>query len=459
MGLVLRYARLTKSGTWQYRRRIPTAVRNLLFQGEFKRFLGATKPEALKAYPKIEAEFERLVSDTLRKHSAPAPVPVTQLEIHRMAERRAKELAEWPVIVSGNAIPATDPEAASLLRDSFLSGFKEDDEGRPVGVPKVEGRAYDILASGGRISRPAPTVDDAKRLYFEEKVKGDINEKAKKTRLDRVVAHLNHAIEGSRPLGSLTREEAREVRNHMLRDLNMTPATVRRYLNDLRALVAFGILELGPRDALNPFLGLTIPQETTAREERSPIPEKTLKAIGKRLSARAGADLWQIWRMIEGTGCRLGEVSGLLVSDVKLDTPIPYIDLVNHPHRRLKTASSVRRVPLVGTALEAATEAVDAAGKGRFLFPRYGKVRGADTASASLMKHIRAITDDPKIVVHSLRHTMEDRLIRARVPVYDRNMIMGHRNPGEGDRYGGPDARLEVALPAVALALGTVPNA
>ncbi|MCZ7453501.1 site-specific integrase [Rhizobium rhizogenes] len=454
MGLVLRYARLTKAGTWQYRRRIPTVIRDIIHQGEFKRYLGATRPEAMRAYPKIDAEFVRLVSDTVRHHSMRSVEPSTQLEVHKAAERRAKELAEWPVMIGGQTIPATDPDASRLLRDSFLSGFKEDDEGDPVGVPKVERRAYDILVSGGRVPRPSATVEDAKRLYFEEKIKGDINEKAKKSRLDRVISHLNHSVENGRALDKMTRENARDVRDHMLRDLNMNPATAQRYMNDIRAVLKFGITELGPQNAYNPFLNLSIKKATVAREERSPIPEKTLRLLSTRMYAHAGTDLRQIWEIIEGTGCRLGEVSGLLVSDIRLDGPIPYIDVVNHPHRRLKTKSSVRRIPLVGKALEAAAEAVEMAGEGRLVFHRYGKVRGADTASASLMKHIRTVTDDPKIVVHSLRHTMEDRLIRARIPVYDRNMIMGHRNPGEGDRYGGADARLEVALPAVKAALG-----
>ncbi|MCJ7994592.1 hypothetical protein JXZ79_08185 [Rhizobium cremeum] len=74
-------------------------------------------------------------------------------------------------------------------------------------------------------------------------------------------------------------------------------------------------------------------------------------------------------------------------------------------------------------------------------------------ASASLMKHIRAVTEDDKIVVHSLRHTMKDRMIRARVSDGDQDLVLGHSRGGMGERYGGPDARLEVAAGAVKAAL------
>lgn len=454
MGLVLRYARLTKAGTWQYRRRIPTAIRDVINQGEFKRFLGATRPEAMKAYPRVEDEFVALVRETMRRRDTETGTPASPLEVHRMAERRARELANEVVTIGGQDLSASDPDAARLLRESYISRLSIDPEtGDPVGGDPVEGRALGILVSGG-LSRPAPTLEDAKRLYLKEKIKGDINERQKTQRLERVMGYLTHAIEAERRLDRLTRDDAREVRDHMLRDLNIKPATVSRYMNDIRALIAFGITEFGLRDALNPFLRLSIRSETVAREERDPIPAKTLKAIRARISTRAGADLWRIWQILEGTGCRLGEVTGLLVSDVHLDAPIPYLDLVHHPHRRLKTAGSVRRVPLVGEALTAARESVKDAGDGPTLFSRYGRNRGADIASASLMKHLRTVTESERIVVHSLRHTMKDRLIRARVSDADQDLVLGHSRGGMGERYGGPDARLEVAHAAVKAALG-----
>ncbi len=119
----------------------------------------------------------------------------------------------------------------------------------------------------------------------------------------------------------------------------------------------------------------------------------------------------------------MAEVAALLVEDVKLDSPIPYLDVGFREHRRVKNQSSARRVPLVGDALEAAKEAVKAAGEGPYLFVQYagvvktkgGKGKGkkaATHASNALMKHVRKVTSSRKITVHSLRHTMEDRLIR-----------------------------------------------
>lgn len=70
------------------------------------------------------------------------------------------------------------------------------------------------------------------------------------------------------------------------------------------------------------------------------------------------------------------------------------------------------------------------------------------------MKHLRAITKDPRHVVYSLRHNMKDLLVAAGVPQRDENRILGHALGGLGDRvYGGEEARLKSAYEAMERAL------
>lgn len=91
------------------------------------------------------------------------------------------------------------------------------------------------------------------------------------------------------------------------------------------------------------------------------------------------------------------------------------------------------------------------------LFPRYGRPRGGDAASAALMKPLRAVTADPRHTVHSLRHNMADRLDRAKVSTLDRNLILGHALGGVGERvYGGTTAQLEATTEALGKALAKV---
>lgn len=150
----------------------------------------------------------------------------------------------------------------------------------------------------------------------------------------------------------------------------------------------------------------------------------------------------------------MAEVAGLLVTDVALDHRNPHVDLVVHPHRRLKTAGSVRKVPLIGDALQAAREAVGAAGDGPLLFASYGRERGPDAASAILMKHVRKVVADKKVTVHSLRHSMKDRLRLAGVETGTIDDVLGHSSGRVSERYGGDEARLEVATVAIKKAFG-----
>ncbi|TPI83483.1 tyrosine-type recombinase/integrase [Mesorhizobium sp. B2-8-9] len=444
MGLVLKYVIQTKAGTWHYRRRLPRDLAPLLRQNEFKRHLGDTKREALRNYPKVNGDFDRLVAEARRRNSAGLPAE-TPLEVHRMAERRAQELAGMTVMVGGRMLPGSDPEAADVIRESHLGAHGETDD--------VEGRAVAILSSGGKLSRPAPTIEDARKLYLKEKVGDD----TKKTlELDRVFKLVSEALQSDRTLASIKREDAKEVRDHM-RD-GRKASSVDRYLNVVRAVINHAIREFDLAGVANPFMYLEADTKDKAepdRDKRRPFTADELKDTTARILFLANPALQRIWQMLEGTGCRLAEVAGLRVSDVHLDHAIPHITVEWHDDRRIKNAVSRRNVPLIGNALDAAKAAVTAAGNAAMLFPAYGRPNGASSASAALGKHVRAVVTDPKVTTHSLRHLMKDRLRLAGVSKADQDIVLGHSSGSEGEKYGrGQEAMLEVAQRALKAALG-----
>lgn len=72
-----------------------------------------------------------------------------------------------------------------------------------------------------------------------------------------------------------------------------------------------------------------------------------------------------------------------------------------------------------------------------------------------MMKHIRRVTENPKHVVHSLRHNMKDSLMMAEVSSLDQNLILGHSLGGVGNRtYGGGLTKLRMTTRAMKRALG-----
>lgn len=446
MGLVLKNVLKTKAGTWHYRRRLPRDVAPLLGQGEFKRLLGSTEREALRNYPKVSGEFERLVAETRRRSGGPDLSTVTPMELHRLAELRAQELACTMVHIGGRTLPGSHPDAADVIRESYLSRSEQ-------GEDPVEGRAVAILSGRDKLSRPAPTIEDARKLYLKERVGDD----AKKTmELDRVFKLVSEALQRDRTLASLKREDAKEVRVHMAD--GRKASSVDRYLNVVRAVVNHAIREYDLAGVANPFMNLEAAPKDKAepdRDRRRPFQADELKHTTARILFLANPALQRIWQMLEGTGCRLAEVAGLRVSDVRLDHAIPHITVEWHDDRRIKNAVSRRRVPLVGTALDAAKAAVKAAGGSAMLFPAYGRPNGASSASAALGKHVRVVVTDPKVTTHSLRHLMKDRFRLAGVSKADQDIVLGHSSGSVGEDYGhGQDAMLEVAQRALKAALG-----
>lgn len=460
MGLILQYVVQTKAGSWHYRRRVPTSLKDAVGKSELKRKLGDTRQEALKVYPKVHMEFEaQLKLASLSMTTKPNQQAYTELDVYRKARELVATWAETDFSIAGEKLRGFDKSEdgwglADILETSIVNDAPTNDDGDIIDGDPVQLRALAMLRSGGKAEPPEPTVLDAKRLYIKERVAGDGDAHRKMLSVERAIGHLTGAgIGDDVKLKALRREDARAVRDRMLHDLQMKPTTVRRAMNDIRAIINFGFTEFDVRDATNPFHNLEIKSSITSRDERLPIPKPLLAAIRLRLADHANATLWQIWKLLEATGCRLAEVVGLLVSDVHLDCPVPHINLVHHEHRRLKNNSSVRRVPLVGEGLEVALELLQSKPEGKYLFPRYTVGRGSDRVSAALMKHLRTITDNPKYTVHSLRHSMEDRLLLSGVEEFDRNLVLGHTSGGMGERYGGPDARLEAAHRALSAAL------
>jgi hypothetical protein len=90
MGLTLKYVKVTSSGTFHYRRRVPKDMAVSTGQTEFKRFLGKSEREALRNYPQTHAFHERLIEEF--RNFAHNRANLTALEAHELAERKAADL-------------------------------------------------------------------------------------------------------------------------------------------------------------------------------------------------------------------------------------------------------------------------------------------------------------------------------------------------------------------------------
>ena len=155
-------------------------------------------------------------------------------------------------------------------------------------------------------------------------------------------------------------------------------------------------------------------REDEVQEERQPIPLDAIRRIQLDCIAIDDEMRWLL-AIISDTGMRLSEAAGLHRDDIILDVSIPYINLQPHSWRRLEIIGSARHIRLIGASLWAAKRLHR--NDSSYDFPRYcdGKICNANSASAALNKWLK-----PRVsghaVVHSLRHSMRDRLRAVECP-------------------------------------------
>lgn len=460
-----------KTGAWEYRRRVPKKAKgNLENTGfrkdltEFKKVLGMTETEALKSYPDFHAKVERAIRHAEQTTGSLLPDAfegLTKLEIYNLGLERVRRMGFDPFFGGVDADePSTEAEAHArgMIADDILGGYPTDPEtGGAVGVTKVD--RFVIRTLNHRAPDPPdPTLEDAVKLYTAERISGTPFDIKKKTqRLVRIMKYVKEALGVPPAVNKFTRTDAKLVRDYMLELGTLKPASVKRDLNVLKALITHAITEWQLAGCMNPFNKLPIAglDEDPEDELRDPLPDDVLEAVRDGVLTSSGNQLQHIWRLLEGTGCRLAEVTGLRTKDVVTTGGTPHIVVEWHEDRRIKTNASRRNVPLVGDALGAASEALKDAKAGEMLFPNYGKENGPGNASAALMKQVRKVTADEAHVVHSLRHNMKDRLIEAETPELTQNLILGHSLGGVGNRtYGGDPAKLREMTRAMRRAFG-----
>ncbi|WP_190305775.1 tyrosine-type recombinase/integrase [Roseicitreum antarcticum] len=126
------------------------------------------------------------------------------------------------------------------------------------------------------------------------------------------------------------------------------------------------------------------------------------------------------------TGYRPSEGQGLLRDQIRLDHAVPHIS-IEPVGRQLKSQYSKRKIPLLGVSLEAFKQFPDG-------FPRY---RDSAGLSNTVNKYLRTngLLESDGHSMYSLRHSFEDRMLRAGVDERIRRDVFGHALNRE--RYGG----------------------
>lgn len=273
---------------------------------------------------------------------------------------------------------------------------------------------------------------------------------------------------GDKPITSITRANIRTYRDGLLklpgrgRKGTLAPATVTKALGSIGAVLnwaeANDYADMVPNWS-NPAGSVKVSKQPRSGAKRlafddadlqllfsSPIWTGCRSEIHRKEPGNMVIRDHHYWLPVLALymGARLEELGQCLVSDVKQERGIHYLDLNGDgPDKSLKTASSWRKVPIHRVLkrlgfLEYA-EALKAAGEKR-LFPKLkqdpmGNWTSNYSHAFGLYKRAMGITD-PKKVYHSFRHTFKEACRRAGVAEEVHDALTGHSGGGVGRTYG-----------------------
>ena len=368
-----------RGGYFYFSRRVPADLRQHYSYHRVVQGLGTSSPQRARVQANIEA---------------------TKLDAYWGQMRLAKSE------VIGMSLVREIPSSNAPLKSSF-------DE--PIGTGQVE--CLSLL--------------DALKVYLN--LKGKDRPKTFRLAAERSCNYLI-GLCGNKPLSSYTRQDALQFRDWLVA-CGLTGSSITRNFSYLKAVINFALSEYA-LDVRKPFVGV-YHDRSAGVLVRKPIPIEAIRNIQSECRA-INDDIRCLVAFISDTGMRLAEGAGLLKEDlVGLDTDLPSVRITKHPWRNLKTSSSERHIPLFGEALWAAKRIVEADNRSDFAFPRYNRASttSANSASAALNKWLKQYVPIG-CTMHSVRHSMRDRLRAVQCPADITDQIGGWTTDGIGQGYG-----------------------
>ncbi len=239
------------------------------------------------------------------------------------------------------------------------------------------------------------------------------------------------ACVGDRPIAEISATDAKKFQSFWSKKRKSAKQTtdhVNKEIGRMRAIVDAYFKEIEVENYSNPFSGMSLDKTGAENRSRSQnkreLPAKWIPEVLLNFEAIAGLndEARDIAIIIGETGTRASEVYDMPEEHIFLDAAVPHflikVEEEGDQQRQVKNTWSIRKVPLIGHALEAMKRHP----KG---FPRY---RGNANYSNAINKYLRerGLFPGKGLTIRALRHTFETRLRRAGVENEERAQLMGH---------------------------------
>lgn len=276
---------------------------------------------------------------------------------------------------------------------------------------------------------------------------------------------LFEELHGAQPVRSITVDQVREFRDVLSKMPpasggkfdNMTmqevvrfadkhnlprlkPSTVRKHFRCLKAMFTFAAddgyvdVNVAAGIRMRPPKGSYVAAKRAKRRTFSPAEMETLfEAAQSHAWAEKEENTWFL-RLMTFTGARPEELAQLSARDIVTIGGHLCLSLHDEGDNRVKNPSSVRMVPVHPELLRLGFRDFVTAAKDRpYLFStlepdgrgrRYGRMQRRLTALIN-----GKVSDDPRLVPYSLRHTFRNTMENTDAPEWIIEGIMGHSNP------------------------------
>ena len=311
------------------------------------------------------------------------------------------------------------------------------------------------------------TIAEVAAAYSKERQRG--NAWAAKTIMEKAdhIKLLEEILGSATDVRRLTAMEAKRVKDTLLaypRNRSKNPVTRGRPLAEVLGLPDVATIQVPTINkylqtyselfewakqnhhiAENLFSGLTVKQSKRNKDdERDPYTNEQIRLILRAILQNEEGLVtkpYQKWATLIGiyTGSRLGEISQLLLTDIREQDGVWVFDMNEEGDRKsLKTSAARRLVPIHPTLIDLGLFEYVQAMKDRGvtkLFPdfTYDPKNGWGRHQSRWFNNTLLVKLGLKTktrVFHSLRHTVNARLIRAGVPEPMVKAILGHEPDG-----------------------------
>lgn len=412
------------NGFWYYRRRIPAAVLKLLDPG--------TKP-VVKLSTGIHVIDDPDAGRAIK----------TAVKFDEAFER------DWALRAEGHADAASHLTVAAIAR-AKVHGYRYHPANEVAGLPlgEVLGRIEVLMRNGtlnqkidrtallGGVSKSSIMLSKAAASY-NAFLRADHNgkspnqlqkaEKKKEAAMRRFIA-----VVGDKDMLAVTREDALDFRqwwSDRIENEDITTELAIKDIQDARMIIA-AIIE---RDGLHAFDQKAFDRVKNFKRQNNQREAWPLETVRDTILAADPADLeamcYDIMLVVIGTGARPSEVAALQPHHIHLKSNIPHIEIAADG-REVKTANAVRKIPLVGIALEAMRRNPQG-------FARYND--RAPNCCKKINEWLRKFQPQPEEgdtykTIYCFRHTFANRLYDVHATDKMRIALMGHE--GKGPKYG-----------------------